>query len=103
MAKQKRFDGYTKVGVLKRHLQKKEPISSLCEELGVTPGAVYQWQETLFARGHICFDSKMGRPVDAKKQERLLNDLENKLKVKNQIISELMEELLLEKKQLGAP
>ncbi len=102
MPERKKFDSQTKVSILRRHLQKKEKISDLCEEFGFTPGTYYQWQDTLFSRGHTCFDVKNGRPVDEKKQKVKLVELEQKIDRKNKVISELMEELLLEKKLGGA-
>lgn len=101
MAKQRKFDSKTKIDVLKRHLQKKEAISTLCAELGFTPGAIYQWQETLFSRGHMVFDSKLGRPADHSKRDKEIEDLRKKLAMKNAVISELTEELIREKKLVG--
>jgi transposase-like protein len=102
MSKRKRFEATTKVSILKRHLQKKESISELCEEHGCTPGSVYQWQETLFSRGHKVFENKTGRPVNEKARDKKIAGLEAKLNSKNAIISELMEELLQEKNRGGA-
>lgn len=102
MAHQKKIGSKEKIDVLRKHLQKKEAVSALCKEHGFTPGAFYQWQETLFSRGHLCFEtSRIGRPVDEKIKDKRISDLENKLNTKNQIISELMEELLKEKKLAG--
>ena len=69
MNKKRKFDSKTKISVLKRSLQKKEPISNLCEEYGFTPGSIYQWQDLLFDRGHIVFEGKAGRPRDEKKRD----------------------------------
>jgi transposase-like protein len=101
MKKKQSFDATTKISVLKRHLQKKEPISSLCEEHGFTPGSVYQWQETLFNRGHIVFENKTGRPTIEKNRDQEIEELKKKLSVKNAVISELTEELIREKKLFG--
>lgn len=101
MARRKRFEAKTKVKILKRHLQKKEAVSSLCEEYDFVPGSLYQWQEILFSRGHICFENKLGRPKDEKKRDEKISHLEKKLEAKNEVISELMEELLKEKKLAG--
>ena len=101
MPNKKRFAPKTKAEILRKHIQKKTPISELCEQAGCTPGAVYQWQETLLSRAHMCFETTKGRPVDAKKQSNKIKELEEKLSTKNAIISELMEELLKEKKLGG--
>ena len=35
-----------KVAILRRHLLEKEPISKLCDELGLQPTVFYRWQKT---------------------------------------------------------
>lgn len=102
MAKKRKFDSKTKINVLKRHLQKKEPVSSLCEEHGFTPGSLYQWQDTLFSRGHVVFESKVGRPVDTARQNNEIEELKKRLAAKDAVISELTEFLVREKKFNGA-
>lgn len=104
MAKKKRHTSKTKIQVLKRYLQKKEPISKLCEEFGCIPGSVYQWQEALFARGEMIFDASggaVGRPRDVKKDEKKSKELEQKIREKDEIIAELMGEILKAKKLSG--
>lgn len=102
MAKKRKFDANTKINVLKRHLQKKEPVSTLCEEHGFTPGSLYQWQETLFSRGHIVFENKTGRPIDITRQNSEIEELKKRLAMKDAVISELTEVLVREKKFNGA-
>ena len=104
MARRKNFSSSTKASILKQHLQKKKAISDLCEENDCTPGSIYQWQEALFSRAHIIFEksgNKVGRPRDESLREKKMDALEKKLQSKNEIISELMEELLKEKKLAG--
>ena len=40
-----------KVAVLRRHLLNQEPISKLCEELGLQPTVFYRWQKEFFENG----------------------------------------------------
>lgn len=104
MAKKKqKFSPEVKISILKQLLQKKQQISVLCEKNGCQPSSIYQWQETLFGKGHIVFESSrsVGRPTNKAKQDKHVKDLEQKLSNKNAIISELMEELLREKKLNG--
>ena len=102
MAKKRKFDSITKINVLKRYLQKKELVSALCEEHGFTPGSLYQWQDTLFSRGHIVFENRGGRPVDSARQNTEIEDLKKRLAMKDAVISELTEVLVREKKFNGA-
>jgi transposase-like protein len=45
-----------KGAVLRRHLLEKEPISKLCDELGLQPMVFYLWQQRFFEerRGRFC-------------------------------------------------
>jgi transposase len=48
MKKQRKY--YTseeKVAILRRHLLDKEPISKLCDELGLRPTVFYRWQRRI--------------------------------------------------------
>ena len=38
-----------------RHLLEKEPISKLCDELGLQPTVFYRWQKELFENGAAAF------------------------------------------------
>jgi transposase-like protein len=40
-----------KVAILRRHLLDKEPISKLCDELGLQPTVSYRWQKEFFENG----------------------------------------------------
>lgn len=104
MARRKNFPAQVKSSILKQHLVKKKAVSELCEAHGCSPGSIYQWQDTLFSRAHEIFETgqkKVGRPKDHAALEKKTSDLEEKLAAKNAIISELMEELLREKKLAG--
>ena len=43
-----------KVAILRRHLLEKEPISKLCDELGLQPTVFYRWQKEFFENGAFC-------------------------------------------------
>lgn len=101
MAKKRKIDARTKINILERHLKKKEAISLLCEEHGFTPGSLYQWQDTLFSRGHMVFDTKSGRPADVDRRDKEIAELRAKLASKDSVISELTEVLIREKKLNG--
>jgi len=40
-----------KVAILRRYLVEKTPISDLCDEYGIQPSQVYQWQKVLLENG----------------------------------------------------
>jgi transposase-like protein len=104
MNKQRRhFSAPEKVAILKRHLLEKIPVSDLCDEFGIAPNLFYRWQKEFFENGHVAFanDRKSRAVEDAK--ERKIEQLEAKLQRKNEVLSELMEEHTLLKKELGEP
>ena len=47
-----------KVAILRRHLLEKEPISKLCDELGLQPTVFYRWQKEFFENGAAAFAQK---------------------------------------------
>jgi transposase len=91
-----------KLAILKQHLVEKTPISDLCERHGLQPSQVYQWQALLFEHGAAAFERKPGRQASAESaKDRKIAHLETKLAQKNEVISELMEENVREKKLTG--
>jgi len=59
-----------KVAILRRHLLDKEPISKLCDELGLQPTVFYRWQKEFFENGASAFEQK-ARPNHSAEQERI--------------------------------
>jgi len=100
MKRQRRnFTGQEKVALLRRHLVEKEPVSQVCEEAGVQPTQFYQWQKQFFENGAAAFE-RNGKPRVDKAQERIVA-LEAKLRRKDEVLGELMEEHVALKKELG--
>lgn len=97
--KRRHFTAEEKVSILRRHLLDKEPVSEICDELGLQPAVFYQWQKRLFEHGAAAF--KNGRPKKVGSSERKVEGLEAKLQRKNEVLSELMEEHVKLKKTLG--
>jgi transposase len=98
------FTGQEKVAILRRHLVEKVPVSDLCEEHGMHPTLFYRWQKDWFEQGAVVFEgpkgrSRNGRPQDA--ATRRIAALEEKLRRKDEVLSELMEEYVALKKSLG--
>jgi transposase len=102
MAKQRRhFSGTDKVAILKQHLVEKTPVSDLCDKHDIYPTQFYAWLKEFFENGHTAFDNgRKSKAVDDGK-DRKIEQLEAKLTRKNEVLSELMEEHTLLKKNLG--
>ena len=95
----KHYSSEEKVAVLRRHLLEKEPISKLCDELGLQPTVFYRWQKEFFENGAAAFEHK-ARPNHSADQERITY-LEKKIQTKDEVLAELMAEHVALKKTLG--
>lgn len=99
----RKFTGKEKVAALKRHLVDGTPVSDICEELGIPPSHFYTWQKKFFENGAAAFardrDTKETGTGDAAR----VTALEAKLRRKDEVLSELMEEHVALKKSLGEP
>jgi transposase-like protein len=95
----KHYTPVEKVAVLRRHLLEKEPISKLCDELGLHPTVFYRWQKEFFENGAAAFEPK-ARPNHSADQERIAY-LEKKIQTKDEVLAELMAEHVTLKKTLG--
>ena len=101
MAKRKRrnFSGAEKVEILKRHFVGGEKVSDICEGLKLQPTMFYEWQKRFFENGAKAFE-KENRREESRAEERV-EYLEGRLKKRDEVIAELMEEHLALKKSLG--
>jgi transposase-like protein len=88
-----------KVAILRRHLVEKVAVSALCEEFGLQPTQLYQWQKQFFEQGAAAFE-RNGKPKADQREERIAA-LEAKLRRKDEVLGELMEEHVALKKELG--
>ena len=95
----KHYSPEEKVAILRRHLLEHEPISKLCDELGLQPTVFYRWQKEFFENGAAAFEQKP-RPNHFADQERITH-LEKKIQTKGEVLAELMAEHVALKKTLG--
>ncbi len=88
-----------KVLILKRHLVEHMAVSDLCDEYQLQPKVFYEWQKRFFENGAAAFG------FDKRSRERAeevrIQQLEDKLRRKHEVLSELMEEHVKLKKELG--
>ena len=95
----KHYTAEEKVAILRRHLLEKEPISKLCDELGLQPTVFYRWQKEFFENGAAAFQTR-ARTNHPAEQERI-EYLEKKIQVKDEVLAELMAEHVALKKSHG--
>jgi transposase-like protein len=96
------FSGPEKVAILRRHLVEKVPVSTLCEDWHLQPTALYRWLKEFFDNGAAAFEGKAGSGR-LREEQRRIQALEQKLRRKDEVLSELMEEHVALKKRLGEP
>lgn len=85
-----------KVSLLREHFEKQISVADICEKYRVHPNQFYKWKKELFENAVDTFSTKRGR-----KQKSPTVDLEAKLKERNEIIAELLEENIKLKKHNG--
>ena len=97
-----------KAAILKRYLVDKVPISDLCDEYQLQPTILYNWQKLFFEQGAAAFTrqtstGKAAESTEMKQLKEKLQRTEDKLQRKHEVLSELMEEHVKLKKELGEP
>jgi len=98
------FSAEEKAAVVKRYLVDKIPVSDLCDELGLQPTQIYQWQKQLFENAHAAFakTSRRSQQQDHVKDKQI-EALQAKIHLKNEVVAELLQEHVQLKKELGEP
>ena len=85
-----------KVKILREHLEQQVPIGKLCEQYNLHPDLIYLWEKELFSGALDTFSKKKNAREDEK-----ISRLEEKLKDKDSLISEIIEDNLRLKKNLS--
>mgnify|MGYP000349254302 CR=1 FL=1 len=88
-----------KVQALTRLLQDKEPISSICGDLKISPVVLGQWRREVIGGLPLVFDKSLKKAE--REKERKINELKQEVARKQEVIGELMEAFTLSKKSLG--
>ena len=103
MTRQRRhFTAEQKVALLRLHLLEKVPVSDVCEQHGLSVNLFYSWQKLFFENGAAAFTANdRRRKADSDDKDRKIAALEEKLQRKHEVLSELMEEHVQLKKELG--
>ncbi len=95
----KNFTAAEKMTLLRRHLIDKVPVSTVCDEAKLQPTVFYRWLKQLFENGAAALERSNGAPErpDLKAQRRIAH-LEDRLRTKDTVLAELMEEHVALKK-----
>jgi transposase len=105
MTRQRRhFTPEQKVALLRLHLLEKKPVSDICQENNLNVNLFYLWQKQFFENGTAAFENTgKSRKTQEDAKDRQIAALQEKLQRKNEVLSELMEEHVQLKKELGEP
>lgn len=98
----KNFSPQEKVAILRKHLLEHIPVSDLCDQHNLHPTVFYRWQKQFFENGAAAFNGMAPKAVNSHLEQKV-KALEEKLQRKNEVLSELMEEHVHLKKELGEP
>ena len=95
-----------KVSILRRHLIDRVPVSDLCDEYQLQPRVFYEWQKLFFENGAAALGrqhsgQKTAETTRIQQLEERLQRTEEKLQRKHEVLSELVEEHVKLKKELG--
>jgi len=96
-SEKRKFTAEFKVRVLREHLENQVPVGKICEQYNISPNLFYLWKKELFSRALETFSKKKNIRTDEVKITRL----EEKLKDKDSLISEIVEDNLRLKKKLN--
>ena len=97
--KRRNYTPEEKVRILRRHLVERVAVSDLCDEYRLQPKVFYEWQKQFFENGATAFIRSDRGTKDAEK--KVIKHLEEKFLRKHEVLSELMEEHIKLKKELG--
>jgi len=95
-----------KVAILREHLIEKVPVSQVCDKHGVSVVNFYNWQKHFFLERSSAFERKPNSANVRRQQDANLAKievLETKLQQKNEVIAELLQEHVQQKKANGHP
>jgi len=96
------FTPEQKVSIIRKHLVDKVQISAICEEYEIQPTVFYRWMKEFFENGAAAFAPKPGKKA-LRHEQRKMEAMEAKLRKKDEVLAELMEEHVALKKSLGEP
>ena len=95
------FSAADKATAVRKHLVDKIPVSQIADQMQVQPTMIHSWVNMAMAQVERAFESPRTVKADSAKADRQVAELRRKLAAKNEVISELMEENIRQKKGNG--
>jgi transposase-like protein len=97
----KNYTPQEKVAILKRHLVEKKTVPDWCDEYHLSPRVFDRWLKIFFDNGAVAFGPPPRAERQVEERQQRIAFLEAKLKKKDEVLAELMEEHVALKKSLG--
>lgn len=104
MSKKRNIPAEQKVAIVRRHLWENVPVSDLCDEYQIHATQYYTWQKQLFEGAGQVFQRRPSRANERRQEDakaRKLAQLEEKLRMRNEVVAELLEEHVKLNKELA--
>ena len=101
MSRRRHFSAQEKAAIVKRHVIDRVPVSDLCDEFGLQPTQIYNWQKQLFDNAAAAFERPGSKSKLDDAKDRQIAALQAKIQHKNEVVAELLEEHVQLKKELG--
>lgn len=104
MQKKKRLTADEKVMILREYLENNTQISELSEKYGVQPSQVYTWKKQMFESASEIFSGKhKNRKKGPSPEEVKIKKLEETLRTRESLISEIVADNMVLRKELDGP
>ncbi len=101
MQTKKRFTPEQKVIILRELLENKLSISQVAEKYGIHVNDIYSWKKKLFENATAIFANTTAKPAKAEESSTKVQQLEEKLRKRDEAISFLLRENIEIKKSIG--
>lgn len=101
--RRRHFTAEEKAAIVRRHLVDRVAVSDLCDEYGLQPTQIYNWQKQLLDNAAAAFERPGRKAKQDEAKDRRIAALEAKIQQKNEVVAELLEEHVHLKKELGEP
>ncbi|MDD7611277.1 MAG: transposase [Treponema sp.] len=96
----RKFSSEEKLKMVMAVIQDGKAVSDVAQENNVHPNMILNWKKEFFENAAMVFDRH--RPdITEKAQQRKIEELEAKLKKKDEVIAEIAEENMMIKKTFG--
>jgi len=95
--KRRHYSPEQKVTIIREHLEKNISVPDICEKYRIHPNQFYRWKKELFEGAVETFSRKQSKKLTKDK----FSKLEERLKNRNEVIAEILEENIKLKKESG--